>query len=63
MLARSLRVATGLAADKIKALEDAGVKVAKHPEEIPSLLNPILYQIDNEMQKSCYEGKPAHKQN
>lgn len=29
---------TGLAKDKIKALEDAGVKVAKHPEEIPSLL-------------------------
>ena len=29
---------TGLAADKIKALEAAGVKVAKHPEEIPSLL-------------------------
>lgn len=33
---------TGLAVDKIKALEEAGVKVAKHPEEIPSLLNPIL---------------------
>ena len=29
---------TGLAAEKIKALENAGVKVAKHPEEIPSLL-------------------------
>ncbi len=29
---------TGLAADKIKALEAAGVKVARHPEEIPSLL-------------------------
>ena len=29
---------TGLAADKIKALEAPGVKVAKHPEEIPSLL-------------------------
>jgi succinyl-CoA synthetase alpha subunit len=28
----------GTAADKIKALENAGVKVAKHPEEIPSLL-------------------------
>ncbi len=28
---------TGLAADKIKALKAAGVKVAKHPEEIPSL--------------------------
>ncbi|HBY09407.1 MAG TPA: succinate--CoA ligase subunit alpha [Chloroflexi bacterium] len=28
---------TGLAADKIKALEAAGVKMAKHPEEIPSL--------------------------
>ncbi len=28
----------GTAADKIKALESAGVKVAKHPEEIPSLL-------------------------
>jgi succinyl-CoA synthetase alpha subunit len=28
----------GTAADKIKALEDAGVKVAKHPEEIPTLL-------------------------
>jgi len=28
----------GSAADKIKALEAAGVNVAKHPEEIPSLL-------------------------
>jgi succinyl-CoA synthetase alpha subunit len=28
----------GTAADKIRALEEAGVKVAKHPEEIPSLL-------------------------
>ena len=28
----------GTAADKVKALEAAGVKVAKHPEEIPSLL-------------------------
>ncbi len=27
----------GMAADKIKALEAAGVKVARHPEEIPSL--------------------------
>jgi succinyl-CoA synthetase alpha subunit len=29
---------TGLADDKIKALENAGVKVAQHPEEIPELL-------------------------
>ncbi len=29
---------SGLASDKIKALENARVKVAKHPEEIPSLL-------------------------
>lgn len=29
---------SGSAADKIKALEKAGVKVARHPEEIPSLL-------------------------
>ena len=29
---------SGLAADKIKALEAVGVKVARHPEEIPSLL-------------------------
>jgi succinyl-CoA synthetase alpha subunit len=28
----------GTAAEKVKALETAGVKVAKHPEEIPSLL-------------------------
>ncbi len=28
----------GTAADKIKALETAGVKVARHPEEIPDLL-------------------------
>ncbi|MCJ7434367.1 MAG: succinate--CoA ligase subunit alpha [Anaerolineales bacterium] len=28
----------GSAADKVKSLEAAGVKVAKHPEEIPSLL-------------------------
>ncbi|PWH16066.1 MAG: succinate--CoA ligase subunit alpha [Anaerolineae bacterium] len=31
---------SGLAKDKIRALEDAGVKVARHPEEIPDLLNP-----------------------
>ena len=30
---------SGLAADKIKALQSAGVKVANHPEEIPSLFN------------------------
>ena len=30
---------SGSAADKIKALERAGVKVARHPEEIPMLLN------------------------
>jgi succinyl-CoA synthetase alpha subunit len=29
---------SGLASDKIRALESVGVKVAKHPEEIPSLL-------------------------
>jgi len=29
---------TGLAEDKIKALENAGVKVADHPEQIPELL-------------------------
>ena len=29
---------SGLASDKIKAFEVAGVRVAKHPEEIPSLL-------------------------
>jgi succinyl-CoA synthetase alpha subunit len=29
---------SGLATDKIKALESVGVRVAKHPEEIPSLL-------------------------
>jgi len=29
---------TGLAADKIKALEAARVKVAAHPEQIPDLL-------------------------
>ena len=29
---------SGSAADKIKALENAGVKVARHPEEIPMLL-------------------------
>lgn len=29
---------SGLAAEKIKALQSAGVKVASHPEEIPSLL-------------------------
>ncbi len=29
---------TGLASDKIAALEAVGVKVAKHPEEIPNLL-------------------------
>jgi len=29
---------SGLASDKVRALEAAGVKVAKHPEEIPGLL-------------------------
>ncbi len=29
---------SGLASDKVKALQAAGVKVARHPEEIPSLL-------------------------
>lgn len=29
---------SGTAADKVRALEAAGVRVAKHPEEIPSLL-------------------------
>jgi succinyl-CoA synthetase alpha subunit len=29
---------SGLAADKIKALEEAGVRVAKYPEQIPDLL-------------------------
>ena len=29
---------SGSAADKIRALQDAGVKVARHPEEIPDLL-------------------------
>jgi succinyl-CoA synthetase alpha subunit len=32
---------SGAAADKVKALEAAGVKIAKHPEEIPSLLQSI----------------------
>lgn len=30
---------SGLAVDKIRALEQAGVRVARHPEEIPELLN------------------------
>ncbi|MFU8774015.1 MAG: succinate--CoA ligase subunit alpha, partial [Anaerolineales bacterium] len=30
---------SGLAEDKIKALQAVGVRVAKHPEEIPSLLD------------------------
>jgi succinyl-CoA synthetase alpha subunit len=28
----------GTAADKVRALETAGVRVARHPEEIPSLM-------------------------
>jgi succinyl-CoA synthetase alpha subunit len=32
---------TGLAADKIKALKEAGVSIARHPEEIPELLKSI----------------------
>jgi succinyl-CoA synthetase alpha subunit len=32
---------SGLAADKVKALESAGVRVAKHPEEIPTLLQAL----------------------
>jgi succinyl-CoA synthetase alpha subunit len=30
---------SGLAADKIRALQAAGVRVAAHPEEIPRLLD------------------------
>ena len=33
-----IEAGSGLAEDKIKALKAAGVKIAKHPEEIPSLL-------------------------
>jgi succinyl-CoA synthetase alpha subunit len=33
-----IEAGAGTAVDKIKALEAAGVKVAKHPEEIPTLL-------------------------
>ena len=33
-----IEAGSGLAADKIKALETVGVKIAKHPEEIPALL-------------------------
>ena len=29
---------TGLAEDKIKALEAVGVRIAQHPEQIPELL-------------------------
>lgn len=32
---------SGLAKDKIRALQDAGAKVARHPEEIPDLLTKI----------------------
>jgi succinyl-CoA synthetase alpha subunit len=32
---------SGLAKDKIRALQDAGVKVARHPEEIPALLSTL----------------------
>ncbi len=32
---------SGLAVDKVRALESAGVKVAKHPEEIPGLLQDL----------------------
>jgi len=30
---------SGLASDKIRALEAAGVRIAKHPEEIPDLFS------------------------
>jgi succinyl-CoA synthetase alpha subunit len=30
---------SGLAADKIRALEAAGVRVARHPEEIAEIIN------------------------
>ena len=33
-----IEAGSGLASDKIKALGAAGVKVARHPEEIPDLL-------------------------
>jgi succinyl-CoA synthetase alpha subunit len=33
-----IQAGSGLAMDKINALEEAGVRVAKHPEEIPNLL-------------------------
>ena len=34
-----LAAIAGSDAGKVRALESAGVKVAKHPEEIPLLLN------------------------
>ncbi|GAB4469125.1 MAG: succinate--CoA ligase subunit alpha [Anaerolineales bacterium] len=33
---------SGLAKDKIRALQDAGVRVARHPEEIPDLLSEVF---------------------
>ena len=36
---------SGLAADKIKALQTVGVKVARHPEEIPSLLSINSFEV------------------
>ena len=33
-----IETGSGLAADKIKALQTAGVRMANHPEEIPGLL-------------------------
>jgi succinyl-CoA synthetase alpha subunit len=33
-----IEAGSGTAADKIKALQTAGVRVARHPEEIPVLL-------------------------
>lgn len=33
---------SGLAADKVKALQAAGVQVAQHPEQIPDLIKAIL---------------------
>ena len=38
--ARSSRAAQGPPKDKIRALEAAGVRVARHPEEIPQLTAP-----------------------
>ena len=51
---------SGLAADKVKALQAAGVKVAAHPEEIPNLFELSLDVLIEQSARSNTTGCFIH---